>query len=84
MQNPKEIEIYQLLWKNKGIYDEKSYLLSYELMKDDEEIIDKVKKLLENKVLKQIKHLFGRETPYGDGNGTIVDWLKYIFWDELN
>ncbi len=84
LQNPKEIEIYQKLYKNKMVYDEQIYLLSYELMKDDEEIIEKVKKLLENKVLKQIQHLFNRESPYGDGQNSIVDWLKYVYWNELS
>ena len=81
--NDKELELYKKLYENKGVYDEEAYLLSFALMKDDEEKIQQVKKLLEGKVLKQIKTLFNRESPYGDGNGSIVDFIKYIYWDEF-
>ena len=82
--NDKELELYKKLYENKGIYDEQCYLLSFALMKDDEEKIAKVKKLLEGKILKQIQVIFDRKSPYGDGNDSIEDWLKYIYWDELN
>ena len=79
-----EFEITKMLYENKWEYNEEIYLATYELMKEDELKEEKVKKLLEQKVLLQIQSIFGRVSPCGNlDKQSFADWMMYLFFDEM-
>lgn len=76
----KEKKIYDELLKNNGKRTEEFYLMTAELLKDDDEKIDKVKKLLEDRVLKQIQSIFNRLSPECNmDEQSFIDWVCYIY-----
>lgn len=79
-KNEIEEKIYRQMIANKGVFDEDLYLMTYELMKNDEENTDKIKVLMQNKLLKQIQAIFNRLSPEGNlEQQSIEDWLCYIY-----
>lgn len=72
------------LYENKGQYTEEAYLMTYELMADDEKKEEKVKKLLEGRVLEQIRSIFGRQSAEGNlENDDFISWIKYLYFNEI-
>ena len=75
-----EMEIYQNMVENRGTLDEETYLMTFELLKDDDEKIEKTRRYLEEKVVKQIQMIFGRMSPECNlEEQSFEDWVKYIF-----
>ena len=71
------------LYENKG-YTEEAYLMTYELCADDEKKEEKAKKLLETRVVEQIRSIFGRQSAEGNlGADDFISWIKYLYFDEI-
>ena len=83
-QNNLEWEITKGLYENKGQYTEEIYLATFELCKDDDKADEKVKKLLETRVLEQIRMIYGRQSAEGNlGADDFISWIKYIYFNEM-
>lgn len=77
--NKRENEIYADIHRNKGMISIDTYLQIHNLLIDDEEKIEKAKKLLEGQ-LKKIQSIFGRLSPECDlSQQDMESWIKYIY-----
>ena len=83
-QNNLEWEITKELHQNKGEYNEEIYLMTYELCKDDDRADEKARRLLETRVLEQIRTIYGRQSAEGNlGADDFLSWIKYIYFNEM-
>ena len=82
MKNDLEREIQNKLKENNGVYTEEIYLMTFDLMKEDDDKACKAKRLINEKaLLNKIQIIFGRECPTPDEEPTLVNWLKYLLED---